>query len=1140
MAESSSHTTEAISIPVLKNQSSNLVLRNDLSLYPAPIAALVECLKKSVLGHALTFTPIVPATLVHRAHYTSNALFDANNQVKSVFYEIVDNDGNTKKVQLTKEKFAEALHLPIYNSKEMVVPSADQLVAMFNEMGYEPQLEKISNFKKPQLPDLWRYFFSIFLRCLSGRTSGLDSASVAFHGLLYGIYYDVKVDFASILWADFCSHINHSLKGTEISNARFWSIVVHAQYQKSGYVPDPSLTEMRFTPVAIPTLDEVPAAFCAQIPEGMLSKVTDDCIEVRAYRAALTIPYPTRGLALAEPQVPTKMLTRAKGKKKAAGGSSATKRAEKKRKASEHTPPKRKPQKKSRKLITRDESSESEKVISEAIPDPEEDETQTSPIREAGPPSPPPSKTLPHPPKTTQPLTPPPPPTTAPLTSSIPTASSEVVPSSPPKTSSIPVPPISTAPDSFLDIPDPDTSLPDFPFQEDFDFETTTFTKPPTTEETMAIFHMAPIAMEEADEEGLDDSDFILGKQYKILNRKLDALLQSSTGFDPTKKPEASVEEQIAEAQNALLSKMETLIQASEKKVLAQQLATQRVLEAKLNTAVEQVEERHRLLAKETEKKVAEFVKSIELSNLEVKQALFDLRDKTDSFNRQYQTGFAKHLSDAHKRVEDLTAELSSSTLATFSNELRTTNQTLVSDMVDKLKIALQPMLKLSVKLDKAQAARPRPQLTAQGEQNVHPSQGGESEIPGSQAQAGETPASEAGNTPASEAGKTHVSEASVPPTSEATTTTTTTQQQQQSTLGRPAFIPAIPGKADPSFGTTTTTEIGGSSSQPLRREIRIAPSMEQVNRDREVEFHKILAINKIAIDNHTWTEELIKSIGFNDFFVNNRLPLKSMDTRDTVDQQLDLPYNPKTFAFLQFERKVPEDKLPEFKARKVAFHAKYIQAPNYVWSEKKIVKIISIKKGEVFVGFQNLNFFCLRGSQDEEFRFTIADFPIMNPSDIISLLNILRNSSGNECEDMGVFASAKQHLASFFRNYLQRLARVDITVAALFNQSLAPPPTTIENFEDLKAGQIVPKPWGVVFKGLSNDSETLVTKFFEIDFLGRYPSESIKQVLALVNNCFVNTWQEKKVLREHLNWWLTVRYTLKQAFNKHLAPQRR
>ncbi|KAI3496682.1 hypothetical protein L1887_39053 [Cichorium endivia] len=119
-------------------------------------------------------------TCCSRAHYTSNALFDSNNLVKSVFYEAIDSNGKTKKVQLTKEKFIDALHLPVYNSKEMVVPSAEQLVEMFNEMGYSPPLEKISTFKKNQLPDIWRYYFSIFLRCLSGRTSGLDSASVSF------------------------------------------------------------------------------------------------------------------------------------------------------------------------------------------------------------------------------------------------------------------------------------------------------------------------------------------------------------------------------------------------------------------------------------------------------------------------------------------------------------------------------------------------------------------------------------------------------------------------------------------------------------------------------------------------------------------------------------------------------------------------------------------------------------------------------------------------------------------------------------------------------------------------------------------------------------------------------------------------
>ncbi|KAI3767968.1 hypothetical protein L2E82_18397 [Cichorium intybus] len=459
-----------------------------------------------------------------------------------------------------------------------------------------------------------------------------------------------------------------------------------------------------------------------------------------------------------------------------------------------------------------------------------------------------------------------------------------------------------------------------------------------------------------------------------------------------------------------------------------------------------------------------ELVRKLELSNSEVTKELHDLRSSTESFNSQYHTGFAKHLSDAHKRVEELTTELSSSAVTTFAKELRTTNQTIITNMVNKLKTALQPMINVSLKMERSMAERGRPQQIAQGEHNVHPSQGGESEATGSQAL--ETPTSEAHQ----------------PTTTEPQTTS------QPTMLGRPSFIPPIPSTpsmAIPTFGSTITTEAGGSSSQPLRKEIRIAPHMEQVNRERKEEYRKILEINRIAINNETWTEDLIKTIGFTDFHVNNSLPLKSLDTKNSKDQQLDLPYNPKTFAFLQFERHVPKEKekLTEFKVRKITFHTKYIQAPAYVWSVKKIVKIISIKKGEEYVGFQNLNFFVLRGVNEEESKFTIADFPIMNPSDFISLLDILKFSAGKE--------------------------------------------------------QIVDKPWGVVFKGLSHDNETMVTKFFDIDFMGRFPTESVKQVLALVNNCFVNTWQEKKKLREHLNWWLTVRYTLKQAFIKHLRQQR-
>ncbi|KAI3680400.1 hypothetical protein L2E82_50387 [Cichorium intybus] len=371
----------------------------------------------------------------------------------------------------------------------MVVPSADQLVSMFNEMGYEPLLERISTFKKNQLPDLWRYFFTIFLRCLSVRTSGLDSASVTFQGLLYGIYYDVKVDFTSILWTDFCSHINHSMKGTEIANVRFWAIVVHAHYQQVGYVPDPSLGEMKFTPIAIPILDDAPANFCAQILNVMLSKVPLECNEVNAYRNTLVIPYPTRELSQA---APVKEQPKGKGKKKITGGPSGPNKEDNKRKASVKATPKRKQPKRQRKLITVEESSDSKRTPS-TVHEEEQEEEQfinqpPSPTPTTRPLSPPQTTIPPSPPKTTQP--PSPPPTTAQQTTTIHTKSSDVPPPPPPTTA----PQTSTISSFGIDFSLPEFDLPPSPSRQN-----------PTSAAFFEAFHLAPLATEGVSDEDLPD-----------------------------------------------------------------------------------------------------------------------------------------------------------------------------------------------------------------------------------------------------------------------------------------------------------------------------------------------------------------------------------------------------------------------------------------------------------------------------------------------------------------------------------------------------------------------------------------------------------------------------------------------------------
>ncbi|KAI3753295.1 hypothetical protein L2E82_25345 [Cichorium intybus] len=753
-AEASSQTAEAMSVPNLKSQSSNLVLRNDLSLYPKPIDALVECMKRSVLGYALTCTPSVPATLVHRAHYTSNALFDSNNQVKSIFYEAVDAKGKTK--------------------KEMVVPSADQLVSTFNEIGYEPPLERISTFKKNQLPDLWRYFFSIFLRCLSGRTSGLDSASVTFQGLLYGIYYDVKVDFATILWTYFCSHINHSMKGTEIENARFWAIVVHAHYQQIGYVPDPSLGEMKFTPIAIPILDDKPADFCAQIPNVMLSKVPLECNEVNSYRNTLIIPYPTRDMSQV---APVRELPKGKEKRKMAGGPSGPKKEEKKRKTSVKTTPKRKQPKRQKKIMVVDESSDSERTPSTVHEEEQEEELFADQ---------PPSPT-----STTRP--------TSPLQTTIPP--------SPPKTTRPPTPTQTIHP------PPP----------------------PPTTAQKIPPFTL-------------------LHRKYHHHHQQQQLLLQPQKYL-------------------SLLMDEQNKIQSS--------------FEKKLESAVTSINKKVDALAEKTDK-----------TNSEVMKALQGLRSES-----QQSIKLEKQLDEARAKIEELTAAQTTSDITKFTEELQRTNAALTQDLIAKLRVALEPLINFSDRLS-------RPQ-------------------------------------------------------------------------GRPRQIPAATAGSSTSTITTTTMGASGSagagSSTDRSLENIIAPHMDEIYKARQADYNLMIKINEFARDNGEWTVEAIKQFGFQNPNLLNRLPLRSFATVDSEDTQLDIPFNSKTFAFLQFVSSVPEDQ----------------------------------KANEV------------------ESRFSIADFPIMNPMDFIQILDLLR--SGKAAYAAMSALAIKNHILGFLNNYLLQFAKQDLELCSYY-----------------------------------------------------------------------------------------------------------
>lgn len=115
-----------------------------------------------------------------------------------------------------------------------------------------------------------------------------------------------------------------------------------------------------------------------------------------------------------------------------------------------------------------------------------------------------------------------------------------------------------TSSDPLLNIPSSgiSTSLPAFDIQEGFGFEfasTSSHQPPPTSDGAFNAYHMAPITIEDSDDENLDDGDFVFIKQYKTLNKKFDILLQTQTGYDPKKTTEGDMVGKIDETKKETL-----------------------------------------------------------------------------------------------------------------------------------------------------------------------------------------------------------------------------------------------------------------------------------------------------------------------------------------------------------------------------------------------------------------------------------------------------------------------------------------------------------------------------------------------------------------------------------------------------------
>ncbi|KAI3700355.1 hypothetical protein L2E82_44981 [Cichorium intybus] len=270
------HSASTLMLNIKQNQ--NMIVDLDLSCYNENIHLMIECLKFSRLSEALTKSASVP--LVHLSSAYSSTIYKKKEEI--VTFEVA-----SIKARISKSCFGKLLGFT--ETENLVNPESLQPVALqklFYQMGYKGDIDLLSRFNKSGLPPYWNALFTILFKSFSERTSRTDNASKPFYTLIYGVYHDLNLDYGSILWNQFVKSINYKNRHSEISCARFWSIVVQRTLTKHDIhiMTDSVMAAIPILPTStFVKTNSKDFEFIGSIPLEMTNRVLNDVKCVAAY-----------------------------------------------------------------------------------------------------------------------------------------------------------------------------------------------------------------------------------------------------------------------------------------------------------------------------------------------------------------------------------------------------------------------------------------------------------------------------------------------------------------------------------------------------------------------------------------------------------------------------------------------------------------------------------------------------------------------------------------------------------------------------------------------------------------------------------------------------------------------------------------
>ncbi|GKC90007.1 hypothetical protein Tco_1150656 [Tanacetum coccineum] len=194
----------------LKIGKFNLRLSSNLNSKEPTLQVVLDALKLTSFYKAFAITDDVPKIYMQEFWVT------ASRHHSSLRFKM-----NGKSHTVNVENFRDMLHIcpKLPGQKFEDPPFEEEILSFIRDLGHTGEIKVLSNVNVNHMHQPWRLFAAIINKCLSGKTTTLESLLLSRAQILWGMYHNMNVNYVYLLWEDLVYQVENknSKKNNDIT-----------------------------------------------------------------------------------------------------------------------------------------------------------------------------------------------------------------------------------------------------------------------------------------------------------------------------------------------------------------------------------------------------------------------------------------------------------------------------------------------------------------------------------------------------------------------------------------------------------------------------------------------------------------------------------------------------------------------------------------------------------------------------------------------------------------------------------------------------------------------------------------------------------------------------------------------------------